>query len=565
MIHRASRAAALFILAATAACASSLDQAQGAHLRGDYEEAETLYRKALQNESYEEAAEQGMADLHADLANEQAATDPDAAERLYRKALDRRPGHDAALTGLVRLLRAQKRMKDATRVVDEAKASGKCGGSCGRLELVLLLDQGDAALAAKRWDEALAAYGAAQKVREQPAVAVAIAATHLGANELAKAEADLVAVHPMMLGVDASTIDRFVRIRRGLIDRVLAEGDVEAADRLRAIQLRDEPATRHTELALLVAETLYQSTEPARALERFDELLQATGDGALDELQKATTAKKAAQIHARRGTRSLHEGLAEEADLALKAAIALQPDDWSLKLQRILALSEMSGAVPALESLSQVPSTAVGVAHVRAILLSLRVREEVARREYEVARATLDAAEQVNPDLPEVHLASAMLLAYTPSDELSGSERRALLSGPSMVTYRGAVFRFGEALAELDWVRQAVADRTKDYPFTAPWLTSATDALRSALRSVYPMPVEFQEEPEPIVVFTNGGDEFVRVSVSGPEGLREQLSIAPQGEHVLAVPAAGLLRMTIGRKKKVLYAEGYTRVTIDVG
>lgn len=552
--------ACLALLAA--ACASPLERAESARLRGDYDQAEAFYRQAAHKPRTQAAAERGIADVYAERAHEREASDPEGAEQDYREALVLRPGYEEALTGLVRLLRAQGRLDEASAVVEQAKATGECGGTCARLTLVLRLTRADEAFAAKRWDDALTAYTDAQRIREQPAVALAIAATLHAAGRLDEADAALLAVQLQMTGADASTTDRFLQLHRALLGTALAAGDFERADRLREIRLPTEPASRRLELALLVADTVHQQGNDLQAaLARYEALLQ---DLEMSEVDRATITRKVALGYATLGTRDLHDGRAEEADARLSRAIELQPDDWALKLQRILALSGRTGAEPALASLSQVPTQATGLSHVQAILLSLRVEEEVARGELEAARATLALAEQANPDLPEVHLASARVLAYSPAEELRGSDRRALLGSQAVVPYRREVFRFGEALAELDWIRVAVADRSTAYPFTAPWLPAAVAELGGKLRAVYPLAVGFREEPEPVVVLRNTGDRSLAVAVTGPARLREALTLAPGGEHAVAVPDAGLVRLQIGRATKVLYAEGYTQVTIPL-
>lgn len=556
--------AAFMALLVTTGCASTLERAQSAHRRGDYDEAELLYRRAAENDDSRDAADEGIASMWAEQAGSIEDSDPDGAEDLYRDALDLRPGHDESLTGLVRLLRKQKRFADASGVLDEAEASGKCGGSCGRLTLVLLLDQGDRALAKGQWDEALAAYEEAQRIREQPTTAIAIAATLLEAGDLARTEAALVAAHPLMLGADASTTERFLQIQSTLIDRLLETKQLDAVDRVRALRIREEPPDRATTLALQVADTLHEAEDEAGALARYEQILATPDEHPLDDAQRAALSKKAAFIYAALGTRDLHDGFAGDAEANLRQAIALRPEDWSLKLQRLLALSGSTGAAPALEGLSKVPTKAAGVTQVRAILLALRAREEVGRGELETARATLEQAQQAYADLPEVHLAAALILARSPSDELGRGERRVLQGRTSIIPYGGEVFRWGEALSELDWVRNHVASRSKTYPFTAPWLASATKELEDQLRSVYPLPVSFREEPEPIVVFDNTSARAIEVSVSGPEGLREELFVAAGAERELMIPDSGLLRLRVGRTKRVFYAEGYAKVTLTV-
>lgn len=540
-----------------------MDKAEQAHKRKAYEEAEQLYLEAAKDEESAEAAKEGLATLHADIAAEAEAEDAAKAEAQYREALEIQPGHDEALTGLVRLLRAQKRLDDASKAIEEASASGQCGASCNRLALIVLLEQGDRAAAANKWDEALAAYTAAQQIREQVTVAVAIAATSLTAGKLPETEAALTQAHPSMLKADASSIQRFLSTHRALVHAMLSAQDIEGADRVRVMRLADEPAERQTELALLVAKAVLDGGDRVGALTRYENILGGSGEQAPTDAQRPAIEEKTAFIYAALGTEDLHAGRPEEADRRFSRAIELQPEDWSLKLQRILALSGTIGAEPALASLSKVPATA-GLAHAKAILLALQVREQLDRGEREAAAETLEKAKRAHSDLPEVRLAGAMMLAHTPSDELSGGERRALLGRQSLVTYPGEVFRFGEALAELDWVHGALSERDTTYPFTAPWMPTWMADLEGKLKTAYPMPVVFREDPEPVIVFHNSGGPMIEISVKGPDGFREEVGVVPGTDKSITIPDSGLLRLKIGRQSKVFYAEGYAQVTLTV-
>ena len=544
-------------------CATTLDKAQQAHQDGALDDAQVLYEKAAGKADTQDEATVGLAELFVLRGKRVDKAAPAKAEAHYREALALVPAHEAALTSLVRLLRREGELSRAREAIVQAEATGNCGG-CKRLTLVIVLDGADQAFAAGDCAAARTLYETAQAQRAQPGVAVAIAATHLEVAAMADAETALLAAVPLMLAADVSTRDRFVAIRVVLLSAAIKAADFPRADQLVAMVLPKEPSAEKTERSLRIAHAVFEGGDAPAALERYATLLAIEGDEALSQTLQTSVTDRMATIYAGRGTTELHAGRATEAQAELELAIALRPTDWLLKLQRILALSSRTGATPALASLKKVPAKTPGLAHTRAILLSLEVRELVSRGELELAAASLAKAQRAHPDLPEVHLAAAYVLARTPTDELEARDRKALLGRKSLVTYDGEVFRYAEALAELSWVRSEMDDRKPDYPFTAAWLASSSDALRSSLASVYPYAVEFQPEPEPLVLLHNRGGGFIEVSVSGPDGFSDELGIPPGDTREVVPPDSGLLKLRVGRAKRVYYAEGYAKVIVDL-
>lgn len=541
-------------------CATTLDKAQTAHQDGAYDEAELLYDKAGNDPELAADARRGLADLHVDRAD---ASTPQEAEGHLRDALAIDPVHDAALTALVRLLRRSDRLQDASQVLSQAAASGPCG-ACKRLALVVTLERADVAFAAEDWPKALTLYTSAHKQRVQPAVSVAIAATHLAAGDATQAEAALVEAGPLLLSAEASTAERFVSLRAQLLDQALAAKDFETADRVAAIVAPKEPASEATDRAVRIARAVDEQGDPEVARLRFESLREVTGEAALRDPQRKAIEDRLATLYGDRGTAQLHAGDAALAQAEFEKAIALRNDDWLLKLQRILALSTTTGAAPALAGLAKVPGKVAGLAHARAIVLSMRVQEHVREGDLEAAQISLDKAKRAHPDLPEVHLAAATVLASTPTDELSARDRKALLGRKGMVSYPDEVYRYAEALAELEWIASELDNRKPDYPFTAPWLQTEFDALSRRLASAYPYAVEFQPEPEPVVLLKNRSAAFVEVSVSGADGFSDELGIPPGDTREVVPPDSGLLRLRIGRTRRVYYAEGYAKVTVLV-
>ena len=553
---------AALALTLASGCASTLDKARTAHDQGAWDDAEVLYVKATKEPEGALLARNGLADLHVARAEAAAPESPKAAEGHYRDALAVIGVHDAALTGLVRLLRDQDRLPDASAVLKEAGASGDCG-TCKRLVLVIELERAEQAFAAKNFAAALVHFEAAQAQRDQPAVAVAIADVHLSSGDRERAEQALLAASPGLLKADDSAVQRFVSVRKALLDAALADGNAEAADRIVAIVRPKEPAAEQPARALRVAEKVDSSGDEDAALVRY-QALRGASEEALADAPRAKITQRVADIYTHRGTVKLNGGDGAGARAEYEQSLAAVPDDWAVKLQRILAMSSQIGAGPALESLKRVPAKTPGLAHARAILLALEVVEHLDKEDVEAARASLARATQSHSDLPEVHLAAAYVLAVTITDELSSSERRMVLGRRSMVRYPGEVYRHGEALAEVARVRGEVAERKPDYPFTAPWLLSKADALQSRLAATYPYSVAFQPEPEPVLLLTNRGGSFVEITLSGPDGFSDEIGIPPGDVREVVPPEAGLLRLRIGRAKRAYYAESYTKVTLTV-
>ena len=538
-------------------CASPLEKGRTAAAQGLFTDAEAHFRKAMRDPKTQKDARDELARMHAKRA--QGTGDVAAAEALYHRALELIPTHDQALTGLVRLLRREKRHDDALRELDAAAQQGECP-ACQRLKVVVLLELGDRELEKKNWDAALKHYSAAQELRKQPAAAVAIANAHAGAGRFKEAATALNDARGMMAEADESLLKNFFEIRRFVIDKALAQGDVDIADDARGVGLANEDPAARFALALLVADYLFDKGQPDKALERYEALFEkAEGE------DKQAIGKRASKIYANRATAALHAGDGAKADAALSKAIAFDSEDWVLKLQRILALSGRSGARKALAGIAQVPAKTVGLAHCRAILWSLRVEEQISEGDIDGARDSLKKAQKAHPDLPEVHLATARILAETEVEGLGRPEIRALLGKTSLVDYsRGTVLRYGEALSELDWVYTELGARKKTGLFTAPWVRERSKALERRLAMKYPHKVKFREQSEPFIELANEGPGFVKVVVTGPQDFSVDAGIAGNNDHGVHLPSPGLVRLKIGKKKKIFYAEPFIRVRIRV-
>lgn len=551
----------LLLALALAGCATVLDKARDARELGEYEEARELYEEAMAERDMEATAREELAQMYVDRAEAEEPKSKEAAEREYRQALTVDGVYAPALTGLVRLLREQGRVKDARIAIDGARKAGECP-TCNRLELVVILEEADAAAAAGNWQAALKGYTEAQGVRPQPAVALSIVRSYVALGAHAEAVLALQRAVPLMTEADAGATGNFVTLRQELFDHALNNDDVPTADQVRALELANEAQPTVFALELRVADHLLEKVDGELALARFEAMLARKEANALTAEQAETVNARVARIYANRGTALLNDGKSKNADWAFKKAIEIRPDDWSLKLQRVIAISESVGSQKALESLRGVPEGTYGLETTRGIVAALRVRELVEMGELDAARTALSDVQAKYGEVPEGHLVAAMVLAKTPVEGLSKKQRKAALSGKSLVMYPGdRIYRYAEAKAELAWVKLAMAASDKDKLFIAPWLGTELARLDRELAVAYPPEVEFRADPEPVIVLHNARSGYVDVLVSGDD-LQEEFGIPSGDRSEFTVPVPGLLNLRINGEKKVYVAEPYAKVTI---
>ncbi len=555
------RTFALLSALALGGCATTLDKARDARSIGEYDDARVLYEEAMTEPDLQASAREELAQMYVDRAEAAEASNVEKAEREYRQALTVDPVFAPALTGLVRLLRQDGRVKDARLAIDGARKAAPCP-TCNRLELVVLLEEADAAAKAGRWQDALAGYLAAQEVRPQPGVALSIVQAHIALEDDPEAVASLQRAVPLMIEADSSATQTFVSLRLELFNHAIDRGDVPMADQVRALALANESPRQLFAMELRVADHILDRVDGELALARYESMLAREGEGSLDAKEIDDVESRVARIYANRGTALLNNGKSTNADWAFKKAIEIRPDDWSLKLQRVIAISESVGSHKALQSLSTVPEGTFGLDTTRGILSALRIRELVEMGELEAAQGALAELQATHGDVPEGHLVAAMVLAKTPVEELSKRDRKAAKSSKCLVTYPGEVFRYAEALAELAWVKTAMAANSdKDKLFVAPWLGTELARVDRELQAAYPHAVEFRADPEPVVVLHNAGAGFLDVAVEGEE-LEEEFGIPTGEKSQFVVPVPGLIRLRINGEKRVFVAEPYATVTI---
>jgi hypothetical protein len=165
--------------------------------------------------------------------------------------------------------------------------------------------------------------------------------------------------------------------------------------------------------------------------------------------------------------------------------------------------------------------------------------------------------------MPEVHLATALMVSAAESEDVSPLEARALRRN-ALVRYPGKILRYAEAKGELDFARSEAKNRGSYYPFRSPWFAAELEALEGKLSGVYPYAVKFSPDPEAQIVFENTTGRSLDLIVAGPEGFEEELELAPAATRKVVVPDPGLVRLSIGGKRKTFLGESYAVVTVPL-
>ena len=546
----------------SAGCATSLQKARDAAEQGYYSDAVHYYEEAIAEEKTAARARVELADLIAAKARRREKGKPKEAEKLYFEALEVLPAHDPSLSGLVRMYRRENRLADASTLLDEAEATGKCA-ACKRLGVVIWLERGDAQMKAENYDAARDYYAAALKMRPQPAAGLAIVRVELGAQRVPEAITALEAVVPLMAGADASALGSFAKVRQRLLVATLARDEVKNADRVAGIVIGNEGGKDPVAMRMQIAAHLQEKGEVEQARTRYEGLLAGSEDAPEPtETQRAEISKRLIKQYRARATDFLAQGKPDEADAAILRAIDLGADDWEIKLQRVLSVAVKTGARPALASLDKVPGNTPGVVQVRAILQSLRVQELLAEGDLEGAREQLAEAQQTHPGMPEVHLAGAQVLAQSDVEDLS--KRQVSELRKTGLGYEGEVKRYAEALGEIEWARGAASERKRDYPYRAPWFATAAKKLEDEIHRTYHHAVAFREDPNTVVLFKNNRLEELTITIKGPEDFADEIAIIAGGKREVTIPEPGFVLMRVGRQKRSFVAEPYTRVTIDL-
>lgn len=546
------------MLAAALGCASEFDRARTAQAEGDLDAAQAHYRSVLEEGGADApAARTALVELLCERGRALGRDDPAGAEAVYREALELDPTSDTGRLGVARSLLRQGRAEEALTLLDERRG---CNG-CGRLLAVLLVERGREQLAAGRVEAARADFEQALGLAPDPTAAFGVVETYAVGGAAALAFEAMSRAVPLVAENDVEAQRGFVDLRRRLVLAAAGTGDIELADRYLAMSPPGAGGDAWFDLQLELARTRLKAGDRDFAIARIADVL-ARNPTELAPSRRRELSAFLVPLYSSRASQYLRAGEVAKAENDLTYALRLDPENWTVKLQRVLAVVALGKLDHAFRMLDKIPPKTEGRPEVSAILWSVRVAEQLAEGDLAGAAVSLEKARQAYEQMPEVHVATAQLLAMSPIAGLPASAAGELRKRGLMRYPEGGIHRYGEALGELHWARTQSEALGPRYPYRAPSTDVLIDSLEGQIRAFYPFTIEFNPEPTTILVLRSRAP--ARVVVEAPGGVRETVEAADGRPARLTIAEPGLTRITVGRTVRALITEPYVQLTVDL-
>jgi len=554
---------ALVGLLGATGCASYIDKAREAKDGGEYAKAESLYLQSIEKDK--DDLDRGLArdelvTMKVELAQATAKSDPTKAEALYREALELDNGDEEAQDGLARVLASIGRTDEAIQILGGEAGFGKCD-LCERYLAVLLKKRGQASEGNKKHEAALADFTRAFQLLADPSTAFAIARTlvALGRHEdAAKAIEEAV---PTIRPEDRQAQADFVKVREDAVMRAIVEGDLPLADRYMAMFPPGSGGEPWYSLQLRVSKELWRRQDFEGAISRLEPLLGDEHSQTLPDPLRKQMVSFLDQLLTLQGVGHLRKGDADAADKAFARASELAPEDETVKLLRALAFAGRGDLALAGRVLEALPPKTRGYGEVTAILASMQVYEKLDVGDVAAAKEALVKAQAASPDMPEVHVAAAAILARTPVEGLSKKDVKTLRRS-ALANYSAGIFRYGEALSEIVWAREQSKNLGDAYLFRGPGSEAQMDQVERRIRESFPFGVTFNPDPTTLLTLRKkSGDAEVQIEGGGVE---MSVSVGASGPSPIKLTESGLVILSYGREKVAILAESYTGLQVEL-
>ncbi|MBC8068205.1 MAG: hypothetical protein IAG13_07720, partial [Deltaproteobacteria bacterium] len=446
---------------------------------------------------------------------------------------------------------------------ESTAARGKCK-PCTRVLAGLLIDRGDAQYRANQFAAAESDYVRAAAILPNAHVALGIARARLAMGKTAEA-AEALSTSVDLIGVqDLGSRQQFLELRKFAVMAALTEEKPDLADKLLDLVPDGVGAEEQVDLAIEVAIEMRKRNKPELAVDRLETLIAHADEGKLKvgaerikDLRMLLTG-----MYIARSSSRLSKGDLPGADADLVEALKLRPGEPTLMLLRVLVLVGKKENKEADNALAKIDPKTDGYGKVVAMLSANKVHELVAAGKVDAARNEYERAKAKAPNLPEVHVAAAELLALT---EVEGIKKKdaALLKKTALVKYEGKVTRMGEALSELDWSKQSIAAASPDDVFRGPGTEQRIEEVGKRIATKYPFKVKFNASAKPIFVLRNDGTAPITAKVKCGWTV-STAKLAPQQTSKVNIARPGFCDLEYGGKTATMLAEPYTEVELSL-
>lgn len=545
-------------------CGNKLDRARTAWAdgEGDFDEAEELYREAMQKPKTKEEAKKELAAIYSQKGR-QNKNRPKEADKYFTLALELDPQSEEALEGHARALIARGMPDKALAFVESGAARGNCK-PCTRVLAGLLIDRGDASYRANQFQQAESDYVRAAEILPNAHVALGIARARLAMGKTAESYEALKTATDLIGVQDLGSRQQFLELRKFAVMAALTEEKPDVADKLLDLVPDGVGAEEQVDLAIEVAIEMRKRNKPELAVDRLETLIAHANEGKLKVGEARIKDLRAllTGMYIARSSSRLSKGDLAGADADLVEALTLRPGEPTLMLMRVLVLVGKKENKEAENALSKIDPKTDGYGKVLAMLSANKVHELIAAGKVDAARSELERAKAKAPNLPEVHVATAAILALTEVEGIKKKEAAALKK-TALVKYDGKVTRMGEALSELDWSRQSIAAASPDDPFRGPGTEQRIEEISKAIATKYPFKVKFNASSKPIFVLRNDGTAQITAKLKCG-WTASTAKLAPQQTSKVTLARPGYCDIEYGGKVATMLAEPYTEVELSL-
>lgn len=546
-------------LLAMPACGGSLTRAHDALAVGNDDEAEGQLRKAVRSNSTKAEASILLAALLSRRGDKLAADQPKDAEAMYREALALDPRNEASRTGLARLLIKRGFMQEATELL-----SFKGCSSCHRLVGIMTHQKAENAMATGDALAARALYEQAFKEGNDPLDALAVARTYLNPalRDLDQAMTWLSAAAPLIAGGQVQAEAQFQELRVQLLVAAAEARDndrVEQLFKIKTYVLQDEP---EFDLRFRISQEQFRSGDSDPAIERVTNLLTNYAQY-IDPTQRQVWEAALVIMYGARAAQYLQAGDAVGAAKDIAAGLKIDPENARLRMQQVLAIA--ANRLPlAFTEFEKLPKSK-DKGEIEAILYALRCIEEVEEGKLAKAYDSLAKAQQLGPDLPEVYVARAYVLAESRNEDIKKAADLRDVRKLSEFSYPQArINQYPSALAYLDLAKRRVRAQGVLHPFRGPGYETRVSELHDRIKAFYPYEVSY---------YASGGGMIELVSedgqktaeYTGPRWLKGSAVASPGFPAEIPVKAPGIVYLTIDGKQIAIVVEEGTQITVNLG
>ncbi|EDM81322.1 hypothetical protein PPSIR1_40600 [Plesiocystis pacifica SIR-1] len=546
------------LIAVAPGCGGSLARAQDALTVGDETTAEEQLRKALKSSSTQAEASRLLSVLLTQQAEDIAAKDPKGAEAKFTEAMKLDARNEEARLGLARLFMKRGFMDDARKLLEVADCHG-----CGRLMGMMLHDQGDRAIQTGEFVTAQAAYQEAWELGNDPADALGLVQCALMVQpaDLDKAKAMLQASAELISRGQVELEQKFQEQRIQLLQASAAAGNtdlVEEVFRIRTASLQEEP---EFDLRFKISQAQFRNGDSTPAIQRISSLLEKSGQY-LEPTQREVMGAALVVMYGARAAQNLSAGDPVGAAKDIGAGLKLDPDNSRLKFQQILAIAA-NGRLPlAFKKLGEMRK---GDDHdqVAAILWSMQAMAYIDEGKLAKAESALESAEGYVASNPELHLAQAMILAETRSDDLKKSELQEARDIAGFKYPSGRVNQVPGALAHLARAEALKVEQGVLHPWRGGGFDKRVTDLRAKL-AFYPYAVQWYEGKKGglVELVSKGGQQ--EVEFKGPRWLKGTAITSPDNSAEVQVPNVGIVYFEYGGATKGVLVERHAHIIVEL-